>query len=83
MLDNTLWVNYSQGPGRGGLGAGKGYVGAENTECSLLCLQLSNGTVKKVWVRLRLWEGWRSALQEEALSELQKSCGLLRKSGRR
>ena len=75
MLDNTVWGNYSQGPGweggGGGLGAVKGYIGAKNTECSLLCLQLSNGTGKKVWVRLRLWEGWRSALQEEALSKLR------------
>lgn len=50
-----------------GLGEGEGYIRVENIKCSLLCLQLVNGAVKKLWVSLRLWEGWRSALQEEML----------------
>lgn len=44
---------------------------------------LVNGSVKKLWVHLGLWEGWRSALQKEVLSELLQRCGLTRESGRR
>lgn len=44
---------------------------------------LVNGSVKKLWVRLGLWEGWRSVLQKEMLSELLETRGLIRESGRR
>lgn len=44
---------------------------------------LVNGGVKKLWVCLGLWEGWRSALQKEVLSELLETRGLIRESGRR
>lgn len=44
---------------------------------------LVSGSVKKLWVRLGLWEGWRSALQEEVLTELLETRGLIRESGRR
>lgn len=44
---------------------------------------LVNGSVKKLWVRLGLWQGWRSALQEEVLTELLETRGLIRESGRR
>lgn len=44
---------------------------------------LLNGSVKKLWVRLGLWEGWRSALEKEVLSELLEKRGLIRESGRR
>lgn len=44
---------------------------------------LVNGSVKKLWVRLGLWEGWRSALQKEVLTELLETRGLIRESGRR
>lgn len=44
---------------------------------------LVNGTGKKLWVRLGLWEGCRSALQKEVLTELLETRGLIRESGRR
>lgn len=44
---------------------------------------LVNGTGKKLWVRLGLWEGYRSALQKEVLTELLETRGLIRESGRR
>lgn len=54
LSDNETWGSYNQGLGWEVLGEGEDYIRVENMKCFFLCLQLVNGTVKKLWVHLRL-----------------------------